>query len=46
MWPHGDSENGLNLDDGHIPYNQLFWVLKEAVAVFAHLYAYKILNVH
>ena len=22
MRPHGDSENDLNWDDGHIPYNQ------------------------
>jgi hypothetical protein len=40
MSPHGDSENGLNLDGGHIPYNQLSSVLNEAVAGFAHLYAY------
>ena len=35
--PHGDRENGLNWDDGHIPYNQLFSVLNEAVAGFALL---------
>jgi hypothetical protein len=40
MRPHGDSENGLNSDDGHIPYNQFSSVLNEAVAGFAHLYAY------
>jgi hypothetical protein len=40
MRPHDGSENGLDWDDGHIPYNQLSSVLHEAVAVFAHLYAY------
>jgi len=40
MRPHGNSENGLNWDDGHIPYTQLASVLSEAVAGFAHLYAY------
>ena len=40
MRPHGNRENGLNWDDGHIPYNQLSSVLNEAVAGFAHLYAY------
>ena len=40
MRPHGDIENGLTWDDGHIPYNQLSSVLNEAVAGFAHLYAY------
>jgi len=37
---HGDSENGLNWEDRYIPYNQLSSVLNEAVAGFAHLYAY------
>jgi hypothetical protein len=32
MASHGDEENGLNWDDGHIPYSQLFHVLNEAVA--------------
>jgi hypothetical protein len=40
MRPHGNSENGLNWDDGHIPYTQLASVLSEAAAGFAHLYAY------
>ena len=40
MRPHGNSENGLNWDDGHIPYNELSSVMNEAVAGFAHLYAY------
>jgi hypothetical protein len=38
MRPHGDSNYGLNWDDGHMPYNQLSAVLKEAVAGFANLY--------
>ena len=40
MRPRGNSENGLNWDDGHIPYTQLSSVKNEAVAGFAHLYAY------
>ena len=40
MRPHGESENGLNWDDAHIPHNQLSSVLNEAFASFAHLYAY------
>ena len=32
MASHGDVVNGLNWDDGHIPYDQLFLVLNEAVA--------------
>ena len=40
MRPHGESENGVNLDDGQIPHNQLSLVLNDAVAGFAHLYAY------
>ena len=40
MRPHGDQENGLNWDDGHIAYNQLSTVLSEAVAGFAHIYGY------
>ena len=42
MRPHGSSENGLNWDDGHIPYRQLDTVLSEAVAGYAHLYGYGI----
>jgi len=37
---HGSDENGLNRDDGHINYHELFTVVSEAVAVFAHLYSY------
>jgi hypothetical protein len=40
MRPHCNSENGLNFDDGHIPYNQVSSVLNEAFAGFIHLYAY------
>ena len=40
MRPQGNSENGLNWDDGHIPYTQLASVLSEAAAGVAHLYAY------
>ena len=39
MAAHGSDENGLNWDDGHIPYHKLFTVLSEAVANFAHLYS-------
>jgi hypothetical protein len=38
MHPHGDAKNGLNWDDGHIPYKQLDTDLSEAVAGYAHLY--------
>ena len=37
--PHGSDENGLNWNDGFIPYDQLFTVLNEAVAHYDHLYA-------
>ena len=40
MTPHGSDENGLNWDDGHIPYRQLETVLSESVAGFAHIYSY------
>ena len=36
---HGSEENGLNLNDGFIPYDQVFTVLNEAVAIYDHLYA-------
>ena len=36
MRPHGDTENGLKWDDGHVSYHQLSTVLSEAVASFAH----------
>ena len=37
--PHGSEENGLNWKDGFIPYDQVFTVLNEAVAIYDHLYA-------
>jgi hypothetical protein len=37
---HGDVDNRLHWADGHITYEQLFSVLSEAVAEYAHLYAY------
>ena len=37
MEPHGSEENGLNWNDGYIPYDQLFTVLNEAVAIYDHL---------
>ena len=40
MNAHGSKENGLNWNDGHIPYDQLHRVLNEAVANFDHPYAY------
>ena len=39
MAPHGSAENGLNWDDGNIPYQKLATVLKEAVANLAHVYS-------
>ena len=40
MASHGPDENGLNSEDGHIAYHVLYTVASEAVAGFAHLYAY------
>ena len=37
MRPHGSAENGLNWDDGHIPYHQLQMTVTEAVSGYAHL---------
>ena len=42
MTTHRSVENGLNWDDGHIAYSELYTVVNEAVAGFAHLYAYGI----
>jgi len=39
MEPHCSEENGLNWNDGFIPYDQVFTVLNEAVAIYNHLYA-------
>jgi hypothetical protein len=40
MTPHGNAENGLNLANGCISYDQLFRVLNEAVALYTHIYGY------
>ena len=40
MHAHGSEENGLNWDDGHIPYDQLYSILNEVAAPFDHLFAY------
>ena len=40
MASHGSDENGLNWEDGHIAYHELYTVTSEAVAGFANLYAY------
>jgi len=40
MTDHGSSENGINWIVDHIEYRELHTVLNEAVAAFAHLYAY------
>ena len=39
MESHGSEENGLILNDGYIPYDQLFPVLSEAASNYDHLYA-------
>jgi len=40
MASHGSDENGLNWEDGHIAYHELYTVASEAVAGFARLYDY------
>jgi len=40
MTPHCSYENGLNWEDGHIAYHDLYMVVSEAVAGFAHFYCY------
>jgi hypothetical protein len=40
MADHGSSEKGIKFADDHIQYSELHTVLNEAVAGFAHLYAY------
>ena len=42
MEPHGSKESGLNWSDGYIPYDQIFTVLSEAVAIYDLMYARKI----
>ena len=45
MADHGSSENGIHWADGHIEYKDLHTVITEAVAGFAHLYAYSVSKV-
>ena len=45
MANHGSSENGMNWADGHIEYIDLNTVVTEALAGFAHIYAYGVSNV-
>jgi len=45
MADHGSSENGINWADGHIEYKYMHTVVTEAVAGFAHLYAYGVSKV-
>jgi len=40
MADHGLIVNGINSNDGQMEYREIQTVLNEAVAVFAHLYAY------
>ena len=45
MNAHGSKENGLNWNDGHIPYGQEPTMLSEAVSNFDHLNAWGSKNV-
>jgi hypothetical protein len=36
---HGSEKKGLSFDDEHLPYNQLYTVLSEAIAHYDHLCA-------
>ena len=40
MAEHGSIENSINWMDSHIEYKELHTILNEAMAGFAHLYAY------
>jgi len=40
MADHSSSENGVNWAEGYIEYKEFHTVITEAVAGFAHLYAY------
>ena len=42
MRTHGSEENGINLDDDFVPYEQVETALSEAVAGYADLYSYGI----
>jgi len=37
---YGSDGNGLNLENGHVAYHDVYMVLGEAVTGFAHLYFY------
>jgi len=37
---HGSELNGINWEDGHIAYHDLYNFASEAVTVFTHLYSY------
>ena len=37
---HGSDKYGLNWEDGHIAYHEFYTVASDAVAGFAHPYAY------
>jgi len=45
MADHGSSENGINWAHGHIENKDLYTVVTESVAGFAHLYAYGVSKV-
>jgi len=45
MADHGLSENGINWADAHVEYKDFHTVVTEAVAGFAHLYAYDVSKV-
>jgi len=40
MNPHGSEENGLNWDEGIVPYNLLETALNKTFARYSHLYSY------
>ena len=44
MSSHCSGENGLNWEDGHIAYHDLYMLVSEAVAGFAHLYCMALRN--
>jgi hypothetical protein len=45
MADHGSSDNGIHWADGYIEYKELFTVVTEDVAGFAHLYAYGVYKI-
>ena len=44
MTSHGSDDFGLNWEDEHIAYHDLYTVVSQSVAGFAHLYCYGITN--